>query len=119
MRIRALLALIVLLCACKEAEMRRDQEAALKQMLFDMRKAIDNFYRDQRRYPATLYELVPDYLRAIPADPYTRSADTWVVTTEEPVQPNADFTTATTGTTQPQPGIIDVHSGAGKPYSEY
>lgn len=84
-----------------------------------MRKAIDNFYADHKRYPATLDELVPNYLRKIPADPMTRSHTTWRVITEETVQPNADFTTATTATEQPQPGIVDVRSGAGKPYSEY
>ncbi len=116
---RALIALVVLLCACKEVDQAPDKDAALKDNLFQMRKAIDNFYKAHQRYPATLEELVPAYLRAVPADPVTGSAKTWRLVTEEPVQPNADFTTATTATAQPRPGIVDVRSGAGRPYSEY
>lgn len=117
---RALLALVLfLVCACKQHKEPPNLEAALKENLTQMRKAIDNFYADHQRYPATLDELVPNYLRRIPADPMTGSATTWRVIAEETVQPNADFTTATTGTAQVQPGIVDVRSGAGRPYSEY
>lgn len=116
---RALVAVVLLLCACRPEERAPDKEATLKQQLFQMRQAIDKFYKDHQRYPATLDELVPKYLPSIPADPVTGSATTWRVIAEETVQPNADFTTATTGTTQPRPGIVDVRSGAGAPYSEY
>src|SRR5215212_2265114 len=44
------------------------REAALKDDLFQMRKAIDNFYADKQRYPASLEELVPNYIRSIPKD---------------------------------------------------
>jgi general secretion pathway protein G len=118
LRARALAALLLLVCACRHQE-KPAPDAALKDNLFQMRKAIDNFYETQKRYPYTLEELVPNYLRRIPVDPVTGSAKTWRLVTEETVQPNADFTTATTATTEPRPGIIDVHSGAGKPYSEY
>ena len=122
MRTRALGALILLLCACREVDSRPTEAtkaAALRDNLFQMRKAIDNFYKDHQRYPATLEELVPNYLRRIPVDPMTGSATTWRVVAEEAVEPNSDFTTATTGTAQARPGIVDVRSGAGRPYSEY
>ena len=119
MRARALLAVVLLLCACKQEVPVQSREAALKDNLHKMRKAIDTFYKDHQRYPATLEELVPNYLRRIPADPMTGSAKTWHLVTEETVQPNADFTTATTATLQSLPGIVDIQSGAGKPYSEY
>jgi general secretion pathway protein G len=91
--------------------------AALKDSLFQMRKAIDNFRERNGRYPHSLDELVPNYLRSIPVDPFTESTRTWRVTTEETVVPAADFTTATAA--QPETYVIDVHSGAGAPYSDW
>ena len=56
------------------------RETVLRQDLVGMRTAIDQFYRDQARYPQTLDELVTKrYLRAIPVDPVTDSAATWIV----------------------------------------
>ncbi len=34
--------------------------------------ALDRFYLDKDRYPSELNELVPDYLRELPADPFVR-----------------------------------------------
>ncbi len=43
-----------------------------------MRVAIDQFRADQARYPQTLDELVSrGYLRDVPVDPLTGSAQTW------------------------------------------
>lgn len=56
------------------------REVALKQDLHALRDAIDKFYADQTRYPATLDELVEKrYLRAIPTDPITQRGDSWVI----------------------------------------
>ncbi|QHE86655.1 type II secretion system protein [Hydrogenophaga sp. BPS33] len=56
------------------------RETVLRQNLVGMRQAIDQFYRDKGRYPKSLPELVEQrYLRAIPQDPVTQRADTWVV----------------------------------------
>src|SRR5581483_11037378 len=58
---------------------RPAREAALRDDLFEMRKAIDNFYADKKRYPVSLDELVASkYLRTVPADPITESRKTWV-----------------------------------------
>jgi general secretion pathway protein G len=79
------------------------KEAVLKADLFHMRDAIDQYYADKGSYPASLQSLVSDgYLRRIPDDPITRSADSWVTTPAEsdPSSPNA------------APGIYDVKSGA-------
>ena len=58
---------------------RRAEEAALKQNLALLRDAIDKHYADTGRYPAALDELVARrYVRAIPVDPLTGAADTWV-----------------------------------------
>ena len=56
----------------------RSREAVLKEDLFRMREAIDQYYADRQSYPATLDSLVESgYLRAIPVDPFTSSSDTW------------------------------------------
>ena len=56
------------------------REAALRQDLAVMRDAIDKHHADTGRYPGALDELVAKrYLRRIPVDPITESADSWVV----------------------------------------
>ncbi len=60
--------------------LERAQEAVLKEDLFTMREAIDNYYLDKGQYPSTLQKLVEDrYLREIPVDPVTDSRETWIV----------------------------------------
>lgn len=55
------------------------KETVLRQDLQGMRTAIDQFYRDQLRYPDTLDELViKRYIRAIPVDPITQQSNTWL-----------------------------------------
>jgi general secretion pathway protein G len=55
------------------------EEAVLRENLTVMRDALDKHYADAGRYPASLQELVSKrYLRGIPPDPITQSADTWV-----------------------------------------
>ena len=79
------------------------KEAVLKADLFHMRDAIDQYYADKGTYPASLQALVTDgYLRRVPDDPITRSADKWVTTAAE-LDPNSPTAT---------PGIYDVKSGA-------
>lgn len=56
------------------------KEVALKENLKVMRLSIDRFHGDKGRYPESLVELVEaHYLRAVPPDPITDSATTWVV----------------------------------------
>lgn len=56
------------------------KESTLREDLYVLRDAIDKFYADNAAYPETLDDLVKKrYLRAIPVDPYTRSAHSWVV----------------------------------------
>jgi general secretion pathway protein G len=58
----------------------RSKEAVLKQDLASIRDTIDKFYGDAGRYPDSLDELVAKkYLRAVPVDPLTESAVTWLV----------------------------------------
>lgn len=95
---------------------RRAQEATLKTDLFHMRDAIDQYYADKGKYPSALDTLVTDgYLRKIPEDPITKSADTWTTVPAE----------ADTANPSAEPGVYNVKSGAtgtsmdGTAYSEW
>lgn len=58
----------------------KSKEAALKKNLQVMRKTLDRFFADFKRYPSSLDELIEKrYLRAIPEDPFTKSNDTWEI----------------------------------------
>ena len=56
----------------------RSREAVLKEDLFRMRDAIDQYYADKQQYPSALETLVSGgYLRAVPAEPFTNSSESW------------------------------------------
>jgi general secretion pathway protein G len=79
------------------------KEATLKEDLFRLRDAVDQYYADRGQYPQSLETLVTDgYLRAIPKDPFTNSADTWQ---QIPSEPDPNNPTA-------QAGIYDIKSGS-------
>ena len=82
---------------------QRTREAVLREDLFRMRDAIDQYYADKNKYPQSLQDLVTDkYLREIPKDPITNSADTW---TTVPAEVDATNPAA-------EPGVYDVKSGS-------
>ena len=92
------------------------REATLKEDLFRMRDAIDQYYADKGKYPADLQALVTDqYMREVPVDPISQSRDNWqtIPAEPDPSNPSAD------------PGIFNVKSGAegtslqGQAYSEF
>lgn len=56
------------------------QETVLRDNLRTLRQVLDHFHGDHGRFPESLQELVDErYLRALPVDPLTGSADTWTV----------------------------------------
>ena len=58
---------------------QRARESSLKEDLHVMRKALDDFYTENGRYPESLRQLVEKrYLRKIPVDPFTENATTWI-----------------------------------------
>ncbi|MBI1425281.1 MAG: prepilin-type N-terminal cleavage/methylation domain-containing protein [Gammaproteobacteria bacterium] len=58
----------------------KSRETVLRDDLAIIRKALDQFYSDNGKYPNDLDDLVTRrYLRKIPQDPITDSATTWVV----------------------------------------
>ncbi len=101
------IAIIVMLASMGMTQYRnsvtRAREAVLKEDLFRMRDAIDQFYADKNKWPADLAELVSEgYMREVPTDPITKSKDTW-----QTVNAEANVNDATA-----EPGIYDVKSGS-------
>lgn len=89
----------------------RSKEVVLRENLRVMRSSIDQFHADNDRYPDTLQMLADKrYLRAVPLDPITESAVTWVTLPPSGQVPGA---------------VYDVRSGApgsclgGTLYSEW
>jgi general secretion pathway protein G len=114
------LALISILATIGMAQYNRSvvyaREATLREDLFRMRDAIDQYYADKNQYPTTLDALVSEgYLRKIPEDPFTKSTSSWQAV---PAEPDPNNPTA-------EAGVFDVKSGAegtaldGSKYSEW
>lgn len=89
----------------------RAKETNLRRSLFILRDTIDQHFADHGKYPDRLEELVEKhYIRQIPLDPFTGSADTWI--TSPPDDPEMG-------------AVYDVHSGSplvgleGVPYNEW
>ena len=101
------LTLIVVLASMGMTQYRnsvtRAEEAVLKENLFRMNDAIDQYYADKNKWPSDLAELSSaGYIREIPIDPLTKSKDTWTTTQAEP-DPNNPAS---------QVGIYSVKSGS-------
>jgi general secretion pathway protein G len=71
--------------ALYQNSIKKANEAALRQDLFLMREALDQYYADKNKYPPSLEALVDEkYIRGVPKDPFTRSAETWQIEMSEP-----------------------------------
>jgi general secretion pathway protein G len=114
------LTLIVILATMGMTQYRTSviyaREATLKEDLFRMRDAIDQYYADKGQWPSTIDALVSDgYLRRLPEDPFTKSSATWQPV---PAEPDPNNPTA-------EPGVYDVKSGSdasaldGSKYAEW
>ena len=95
---------------------QRAKESVLKNNLFTLRTVIDEYTYDKQKAPQSPQDLVSEgYLRQVPVDPMTQSADTWKVIMED----------ASNTVNQSEPGIFDVRSGSdktsleGSPYSDW
>jgi general secretion pathway protein G len=76
----------------------KSKETVLKENLRVTRTQLDRFFADRGRHAQSLEELVSEkYLRTVPVDPITESAETWILVQAD--DPDA-------------PGIADLHSGA-------
>jgi general secretion pathway protein G len=83
----------------------RAKEATLLEDLHRMRSALDQYYADKNVWPPALDALATDgYIREVPKDPFTNSADTWQAIKAEP-DPNNPTVDS---------GVINVKSGSDK-----
>ena len=101
------IALIIILASVGLAQYKNSvvhaKESVLKDDLFKMRDAIDQYYADKGKYPESLDSLVSDgYVRKLPDDPITNVSSSWQTV---PAEPDPANPTA-------QPGIYDVKSGS-------
>jgi general secretion pathway protein G len=114
------LTMIVVLASMGLAQYRisviHSREAVLREDLFRMREAIDQYYADKGQWPSTLDALVSDgYLRKLPNDPFTKETTSWQAI---PAEPDPNNPTA-------EPGVYDVKSGSdataldGSKYAEW
>jgi len=107
LELMVVMTLIVVLATMGMTQYKTSQvyakEAVLKEDLFRLRDAIDQYYADKGMYPSTLDSLVSDgYLRKVPDDPFTKSNSTWQTVPSEP-DPNNPVA---------EPGVYDVKSGS-------
>lgn len=91
------------------------REAVLKENLYQLRHALEQFRADKQKYPSTLDALAEKgYLRAIPEDPMTKTKE-WTV----------EFEQADTENPEGEVGISNVRSQStdlgdnGIPYNEW
>jgi general secretion pathway protein G len=101
-KIVGLLIFGLLLSGCNSArDTLRTKETTLKDHLFTLRRAIDEFTFDKKRAPQSLDELVEaGYVKQIPIDPITNRPD-WDPTMEvDPIGIDVEI------------GIADVHSAS-------
>jgi general secretion pathway protein G len=76
----------------------RSKETVLRRDLSVLRESIDRYFGDLGQYPDALQSLVDKhYIRSVPVDPFTKSAETWLVMASE--DPD-------------HPGVRDIHSGS-------
>ena len=90
------------------------KETVLKENLWQMRKAIDQYASDKGKYPPSLESLIESkYLREMPIDPILEAAEWDPVMGEDPLNPDSGE------------GLKDVKSKAdgqdsdGKDYKDY
>lgn len=101
--ISIILILVSIAVPMYEQSVVRAKEAVLRQDLKTMRDQIDNYTMDKEKAPQSLQDLIDaQYLRVIPKDPFTGSAETWQVENSDTFQ----------SLDQTEPGISDVHSGS-------
>jgi len=86
-------------------QIKRAKEAVLREDLHVMRQAIDQYTVDKQKAPQSLDDLVQSgYMKALPTDPLTNRADTWV-TEQSDSYSSVDQTESG--------GMNNVRSGAG------
>lgn len=109
----------------------RAREAVLREDLFQIREAIDQYYADNGKYPDALTDLLnkdektKSYMRALPKDPFTNAEDWITVAPEGGAEGGTGGSTGSGSDSGSQGGIFDVHSASpivaldGTPYNTW
>jgi general secretion pathway protein G len=85
-------------CTSEGKSLQEFREDSLRQNLWTLRQALDQYSVDQHKRPQSLAELVATgYLKHVPADPMTGRNDSWIVGWSKDPK---------------TPGIITIHSGS-------
>lgn len=114
MTILALLATVGIVGYRRQTKAAR--EAVLREDLFQLNHALEQYKADRGRYPTGINQLrEAGYLRQIPEDPMTRSRDTWQSENEAPDPDNPD---AEVGIWRIRSASTDVGEN-GIPYNEW
>ncbi len=83
--------------------MKLSKESVLKENLFQIRHALEQFHAVRSRYPTSLAQLKDrGYVREIPKDPMTNSSETW----------RTEMEAADPDTPDAEPGIFNIRSGS-------
>jgi general secretion pathway protein G len=90
-----------------EKSVQRAREATLKEDLFIMRNAIQQYTLDKEMGPSSLEDLAPKYVSTVPTDPITRQKNWVTVSDQVLLDPQ-----------QTAPGITDVKSASDQVSSE-
>ncbi|SRR5713101_4885676 len=99
-----LLILVSIAAPMYQQQIRHARESVLRQNLFTLRTLISQYTLDKQKAPQSLDDLISaSYLKTIPKDPITGSAD-WTVDQSEDTISSPDQ--------QDEGGIDDVHSAS-------
>ncbi len=113
----AMFILIILLSVALPTYQRSVQyakETVLKENLWQMRKAIDQYASDKGKFPPSLDSLVEaKYLREMPIDPILERAEWKSEMGEDTLNPDGE------GGLKDVKSIAEGHDSEGKAYSEY
>lgn len=96
----------------------RARESVLREDLFQLREAIDQYFADNGKYPDVLTDLLnkdektKSYLRAIPKDPFTNTEDWITVAPEGGAEGGTGGSTGGGSESGSQGSIFDVHSAS-------
>jgi general secretion pathway protein G len=88
------------------------KETLLKEDLYSIRTAIDQFTQTEKHAPMSLDDLVSHgYLRGIPSDPFTNSQLTWQIVYDD-IKNTQDRSAVHPKGMPKAKGIVDIYSGS-------
>lgn len=113
MKATAILSFVAAICLGCSNHVRRIEEDVLREDLYTIRTAIDQFTHDENRAPESLEDLMTHgYLGDVRLDPFTNSRTTWQLIYDDSNRAPQDVPAVPPRQTPRPKGLIDVHSGS-------